>query len=95
MPIPQIRKMCKRKSAKDVSGIYLGFKLFGRIILAIYGIMLFQYPIMIPAPISACEIIAMLIMKHVYDKREFEEKIKKELNKETMDIELCEIIIDS
>lgn len=93
MPIPQIVKMCKTKSAKDVSYKYLWIKLLGRVILSVYGIIIQEYPIIIPAPISVCEMICMIVMKYIYDKG----NLKKGMMDEILpyEPELCEVEVDT
>ena len=77
--IPQIIKIFRKKSAKDLSYVFLIISVFTSIFKFIYGILINELPIVITSPIILIETLIIIIVKIIYDKRD---KIKdKDKNK--------------
>ena len=74
--IPQIIKVFKYKSAKDLSYIFLLISVITSIFKFIYGLLINELPIIITSPIILLETLILIIAKIIFDKKEK----KKELN---------------
>jgi len=70
--IPQIIKIIKTKSAKDISLIFIILGIVGGACSISYGFMLNEYPIIIRSIIVTIQVIITLILKLYYDKRQAE-----------------------
>ena len=68
--LPQVIKVLKTKSTKDLSHIFLVLSLIAAASKLIYGILINQLPIVVTAPIIGIETLIIMIGKCVYDKRE-------------------------
>ena len=67
--IPQIIKIFKTKSAKDISMIFLILGIFGGIFMIIYGLMLQEFPIIIRSSVMLTQIIIIFIAKIYFDNK--------------------------
>jgi len=83
--LPQVIKVFKTKSTKDLSYIFLGLSLLAAAFKFIYGILINQLPIVVTAPIIGVKTIVIIIAKCIFDKR-----IDKLDDKEQPQIELAE-----
>ena len=77
--LPQVIKVLKTKSTKDLSHIFLALSLLAAVSKLIYGILINQLPIVVTAPIIGIETLIIMIAKCVYDRRI--DKIELKLNK--------------
>jgi len=66
--IPQVIKVYKTKSTKDLSYIFLIISLFAGIFKLIYGVLINQLPIVVTAPVILIETILIIFAKVAYDK---------------------------
>jgi len=67
--LPQVIKVFKTKSTKDLSHIFLALSLLAAASKLIYGILINQLPIVVTAPIIGIETFIIMIAKCVYDRR--------------------------
>jgi MtN3 and saliva related transmembrane protein len=74
--LPQVIKVLKTKSTKDLSHIFLALSLIAAVLKLIYGVLINQLPIVVTAPIIGIETLIIMIAKCVYDRR-----IKERINK--------------
>jgi MtN3 and saliva related transmembrane protein len=68
--IPQIIKVGRTMSAKDLSYVYLMLNLVGLQSMAIYGIIENDKPLYIPAGVSGMNTVMLLILKILCDRKE-------------------------
>ena len=66
--LPQVIKIWKTKSAKDLSSLTLFFLFLNVSLWLTYGILIFDYPIMYTNGIVLSMIIAMIYFKYRFDK---------------------------
>ena len=85
--LPQVIKVFKTKSTKDLSYIFLCLSLLAAAFKFIYGILINQLPIVVTAPIIGVKTIIIMIAKCIFDRR-----IDKSDDKEQTQIELTEIV---
>ena len=103
--LPQVIKVLKTKSTKDLSHIFLALSLIAAVSKLIYGILINQLPIVVTAPLIGIETLIIMISKCVYDRRidkkeielkEFEAKLWdaciKKLNEKEIVKKLKEVI---
>lgn len=69
MLIPQVIKVYKTKSTKDLSYIFLFISLIAAIFKLIYGILINELPIVITSPIILIETLLIIFAKVIYDKK--------------------------
>ena len=67
--LPQVIKVFKTKSTKDLSHIFLALSLIAAASKLIYGVLINQLPIVVTAPIIGIETLIIMIAKCVYDRR--------------------------
>ena len=67
--LPQVIKVLKTKSTKDLSHIFLVLSLIAAVSKLIYGVLINQLPIVVTAPIIGIETLIIMIAKCVYDRR--------------------------
>jgi MtN3 and saliva related transmembrane protein len=67
--LPQVIKVLKTKSTKDLSHIFLVLSLIAAASKLIYGVLINQLPIVVTAPIIGIETLIIMIAKCVYDRR--------------------------
>ena len=67
--LPQVIKVFKTKSTKDLSHIFLALSLLAAASKLIYGILINQLPIVVTAPIIGIETLIIMIAKCVFDRR--------------------------
>ena len=67
--LPQVIKVFKTKSTKDLSHIFLALSLIAAASKFIYGILINQLPIVVTAPIIGIETLIIMIAKCVFDRR--------------------------
>ena len=67
--LPQVIKVFKTKSTKDLSHIFLALSLIAAVSKLIYGILINQLPIVVTAPIIGIETLVIMIAKCVFDRR--------------------------
>ena len=67
--LPQVIKVLKTKSTKDLSHIFLALSLLAAASKLIYGILINQLPIVVTAPLIGIETLIIMIAKCVYDRR--------------------------
>ena len=67
--LPQVIKVFKTKSTKDLSHIFLALSLIAAASKLIYGILINELPIVVTAPIIGIETLIIMIAKCVYDRR--------------------------
>ena len=67
--LPQVIKVFKTKSTKDLSHIFLALSLIAAASKLIYGILINQLPIVVTAPIIGIETLIIMIGKCVFDRR--------------------------
>ena len=79
--IPQIIKIFRKKSAKDLSYVFLIISVFTSIFKFIYGILINELPIVITSPIILIETLIIIISKIIYDKRDKIKDKNKKKNK--------------
>jgi len=84
--LPQVIKVFKTKSAKDLSHIFLALSLLAAASKLIYGILINELPIVVTAPIIGIETLIIMIGKCVFD-REIEYDREIEL-REKVDISI-------
>lgn len=90
--IPQIVKGYKTKSLKDYSKKTLALLATCHSFMIIYGVLIFQIPILINAPIALSMTFTLVTMKSIYEKNEQytqneqNEQNIKEINKEKIDV---------
>ena len=72
--IPQIVKVFRFKSAKDLSYIFLLISVIASIFKFIYGLLINELPIMITSPLILLETFILIIAKIIFDKKEKEKK---------------------
>lgn len=73
--LPQVIKVLKTKSTKDLSHIFLVLSLIAAASKLIYGVLINELPIVVTAPIIGIETLIIMIAKCVYDRRiELKEK---------------------
>ena len=68
--IPQIVKVFRFKSAKDLSYIFLLISVIASIFKFIYGLLINELPIIITSPIILLETFILIIAKLIFDKKE-------------------------
>ena len=66
--LPQVIKIWRTKSTKDLSGMTLFFLFLNVSLWLLYGILIFDYPIMATNGIVLSMIITMIYFKSKYDK---------------------------
>jgi len=74
--IPQIIKIIKTNSSKDISFASLLFYLVGSILVCVYGIYFKLLAIYVPCVIEILFEILLIILKCIYDKRSKKNKIE-------------------
>ena len=91
--LPQVIKVFKTKSTKDLSHIFLALSLIAAASKLIYGVLINQLPIVVTAPIIGIETLIIMIAKCVFDRRidnkeiELNEKLnEKEIVKKLKDL---------
>lgn len=67
--LPQVIKVLKTKSTKDLSHIFLVLSLIAAASKIIYGVLINELPIVVTAPIIGIETLIIMIAKCVYDRR--------------------------
>lgn len=67
--LPQVIKVLKTKSTKDLSHIFLALSLIAAASKLIYGVLINQLPIVVTAPLIGIETLIIMISKCVYDRR--------------------------
>ncbi|RLN48651.1 hypothetical protein BBJ28_00020789 [Nothophytophthora sp. Chile5] len=67
--VPQMRKVYKTKSAKDISLLFQVLYVVGLGMILIYGFGESLWPIYIPATVEELAAVTMLCMKLYYDRR--------------------------
>ena len=67
--LPQVIKVFKTKSTKDLSHIFLVLSLIAAASKLIYGVLINQLPIVVTAPIIGIETLIIMIGKCVFDRR--------------------------
>lgn len=67
--LPQVIKVLKTKSTKDLSHIFLVLSLIAAASKLIYGVLINELPIVVTAPIIGIETLIIMIAKCVYDRR--------------------------
>ena len=67
--LPQVIKVFKTKSTKDLSHIFLALSLLAAASKLIYGILINQLPIVVTAPIIGIETLIIMIAKCEFDRR--------------------------
>ena len=67
--LPQVIKVLKTKSTKDLSHIFLALSLLAAASKLIYGVLINQLPIVVTAPLIGIETLIIMIAKCVYDRR--------------------------
>jgi len=78
--LPQVIKVFKTKSTKDLSFMFLSISLVASIFKLIYGVLINQLPIVVTAPVIGIETLVIMIAKCIFDKKI--DKDKEEPNKE-------------
>ena len=80
--LPQVIKVFKTQSTKDLSHIFLALSLVSSVSKLIYGILINQLPIVVTAPIIGFETLILMIAKCIFDKRmnEINDTQKNELS---------------
>jgi len=68
--IPQIIKVFKTKSTKDISLFFLILGLIGTASAFTYGLLIDEWPIMARSIVTCCQILIILVAKLHYDKLE-------------------------
>jgi len=68
--VPQIVKVYKTKSAKDLSRSFQLLYVAGLILVVVYGLGESLWPIWIPVVIELAGGLTLLVMKFIYDARE-------------------------
>ncbi|KAG6622005.1 Acyl-CoA dehydrogenase family member 10 [Phytophthora cinnamomi] len=68
--VPQIVKVYRTKSAKDLSRSFQLLYVVGLILVAVYGLGESLWPIWIPVVIELAGGLTLLVMKFIYDRRE-------------------------
>ena len=69
--VPQVIKSWRTKSTKDISLIWNSWLLTGLIIFTIYGIGINSYPIIIFNTIEVGFTFSLLMLKIIYDKKNY------------------------
>ena len=87
--LPQVIKVFKTQSTKDLSHIFLALSLLASVSKLIYGILINQLPIVVTAPIIGFETLIIMIAKCIFDKRMNE--INDTQKNESSNIELIEL----
>lgn len=87
--LPQVIKVFKTQSTKDLSHIFLALSLLASVSKLIYGILINQLPIVVTAPIIGFETLIIMIAKCIFDKRMNE--INDTQKYESSNIELIEL----
>ncbi|RLN31461.1 hypothetical protein BBJ28_00026735, partial [Nothophytophthora sp. Chile5] len=82
--VPQIIKVYRTKSAKDLSRSFQLLYVAGLVMLVVYGIAEALWPIYIPVLIELVGGCTLLVMKFIYDSRE----TKQDSEKDQMDLEI-------
>ena len=67
--LPQVIKVLKTKSTKDLSHIFLVLSLIAAVSKLIYGVLINELPIVVTAPLIGIETLIIMIAKCVYDRR--------------------------
>ena len=93
--LPQVIKVFKTKSTKDLSHIFLALSLIAAASKLIYGVLINQLPIVVTAPIIGIETLIIMIAKCVYDRRidKKEIELKEKLNEKEIVKNLKDLII--
>ncbi|RLN97959.1 hypothetical protein BBJ28_00024963 [Nothophytophthora sp. Chile5] len=82
--VPQIIKVYRTKSAKDLSRSFQLLYVAGLIMLVVYGVAEALWPIYIPVLIELAGGCTLLVMKFIYDSRE----TKQDSEKDQVDLEI-------
>jgi MtN3 and saliva related transmembrane protein len=80
--IPQVIKVFKTQSTKDLSYVFLSLSLFASAFKLIYGVLINQLPIVVTAPIIGIETLIIIVAKCIFDKKTDK---RKEIEMKTMD----------
>lgn len=91
--LPQVIKVLKTKSTKDLSHIFLALSLIAAASKLIYGVLINQLPIVVTAPIIGIETLIIMIAKCVYDRRIDKKEIELKENDKDI-INKLENVID-
>ena len=83
--VPQIIKVFRTKSTKDLSFIFLIISLLAAVFKLIYGVLINQLPIVVTAPIIGTKTIVILIAKCIYDKKNKKNE-KNEKNEKSIEL---------
>ena len=79
--LPQVIKVFKTKSTKDLSFMFLSISLVASIFKLIYGVLINQLPIVVTAPVIGIETLVIMIAKCIFDKKIDKDKGDKEPDK--------------
>jgi MtN3 and saliva related transmembrane protein len=85
--VPQIIKVFRTKSTKDLSFVFLIISLLAAVFKLIYGVLINQLPIVVTAPIIGTKTIVILIAKCIYDKKNEKQEQKKQQTIEMKEIQ--------
>ena len=77
--LPQVIKVFKTKSTKDLSFMFLSISLVASIFKLIYGVLINQLPIVVTAPVIGIETLVIMIAKCIFDKKIDKEEPNKEI----------------
>ncbi|GMF10924.1 unnamed protein product [Phytophthora lilii] len=85
--VPQIVKVYRTKSAKDLSRSFQLLYVAGLILVAVYGLGESLWPIWIPVVIELAGGLTLLVMKVIYDGREAKQATEKDHADGDLDLE--------
>lgn len=91
--LPQVIKVLKTKSTKDLSHIFLALSLIAAASKLIYGVLINQLPIVVTAPIIGIETLIIMIAKCVFDRRIKEIELSEIGNEKEIVNKLKEVIL--
>mmetsp|Transcript_29492 Transcript_29492/g.64432 ORF Transcript_29492/g.64432 Transcript_29492/m.64432 type:complete len:125 (-) Transcript_29492:74-448(-) len=69
MMVPQVWKVCKTKSAKDLSWIFLAQYFVGLTMLIVYTILHGLWSLYVPMLFEISMLTSQIVMKYVYDRK--------------------------
>lgn len=92
--VPQIIKVYRTKSARDLSRSFQLLYVLGLILLVVYGVGESLWPIYIPVVIELAGGLTLLVMKIIYDGRDAERAAEKERAEAGLELELESGVIE-
>ena len=89
MMFPQIVKMFKSESARDLSTVFMAFSLIGSLLRIVYGVLISQIAVIAVPALGSIQTLILIVGKCFFDNKEkhMTEEVGKEKLKKILDID--------